>query len=165
MPSAQVALYTPTALVSGQIDPGGRRLSDYLNDRMTNFVSIDSATYYDVLAGGDESFQAVSLTLRKESVVLAVPEDRPDPLRPRVTTNALRIALGFDGFHVRGSLHRQPSDSTRLVELFSNPATRSFFAVSDARIRHLFNSAYDTDVSLVLVNTKLLQFWALEGDD
>ena len=90
---------------------------------------------------------------------------RADPLRPRVTTNALRIALGFDGFHVRGSLHRQPSDSTRLVELFSNPATRSFFAVSDARIRHLFNSAYDTDVSLVLVNTKLLQFWALEGDD
>jgi hypothetical protein len=165
MPEAWVALYTPTCLVTGQIDPGSRRLSDHLNDRTASFVSVDNVTYYDLLSDDANGSKSVSLTLRKEAVQLVVPEDRPDPLRPRVRTNALPMVLGFEGFHVRGHLHRQPGDSTRLVELFSNAATRAFFPVADAEIRYLFNSRFDADVPLALVNTKQLQFWALEGED
>jgi len=165
MPEAWVALYTPTCLVTGKLDPGGRRLSDHLNDRSTSFVSVDDVTYYDLLSDASKPSTTVSLTLRKDAVQLVVPEDAPDPLRPRVRTNALPMVLGFSGFHVRGHLHRQQSDPTRLVELFSNPATRSFFPVSDVEVRYLLNGRFDAKVSLALVNTKKLEFWTLEGED
>ena len=165
MPEAWVALYTPTCLVTAKLDPGGRRLSDHLNDRSTSYVVVDDVTYYDLLSDGSEPTTAVSMTLRKDLVQLVVPEDAPDPLRPRIRTNALPMVLGLSGFNVRGHLHRQPSDPTRLVELFANPATRPFVAVSDAEIRYLFNGRFDATVSLALVNTKNIQFWALEGDD
>lgn len=165
MPSAWVALYTPSHLVTGRIDPASRRLSDYLNDRVTSFVSVDNATYYDLLSQDAPPSTAVSLTLRKEAVQLVVPEDAPDPLRPRVRTDALSIVLGFAQFQVRGRFHRQPGDSSLLVELFSNSATRTFFPVSDAKVRYLLNSQFDAQVPLALVNTRELQFWALAGDD
>jgi hypothetical protein len=44
MPDPWVALYTPSHLVTGQINPAGRRLSDHLNDRLTSFVSVDNVT-------------------------------------------------------------------------------------------------------------------------
>lgn len=165
MPSAWVALYTPTCLVTGQIDPVGRRLSDHLNDRVTGFVGVHNVTYYDLMSTDASTSQAVSLTLRKEAIQLVVPEDAPDPLRPRVQTDALSMLFGFAEFHVRGRFHRQPSDSTLLVELFANSATRTFFPVSDAEIRYLPNSRFDASVPLVLVNTRQMQFWALEGED
>jgi hypothetical protein len=165
MPNAWVALYTPSYLVTGRIDPAGRRLSDHLNDRVTNFVSVDDVTYYDLLSQDAPPSKAVSMTLRKEAVQLVVPEDIPDPLRPRVRTDALDIVFGFAQFQVRGHFHRQPGDSSLLVELFSNSATRTFFPVSDAEVRYLLNSQFDAQVPLVLVNTRELQFWALEGPD
>src|SRR4029450_706782 len=121
MAEAWVALYTPSCLITGKLDPAGRRLSDHLNDRSTSFVSVDEVTYYDLLSDGSEPSKAVSLMVRKDVVQLVVPEDSPDPLRPRVRTNALPMVLGFPGFHIRGHLHRQQSDPTRLIELFSNP--------------------------------------------
>ena len=39
------------------------------------------------------------------------------------------------------------------------------FPVADAEIRYLFNSRFDAEVPLALVNTKQLQFWTLEGED
>ena len=165
MTETWVALYTQSCLVTGQLDTNGRRLSDCLNDRMTGFVVIDKVTYYDMLGDGAEKQAAVSLTVRKDSILIAVPEDSPDPLRPRVRTNVAPLVLGFDAYHVRGHLHRQPGDAGHLIELFSNPATRPFFPVSDSSVRCLFNSRYDADVPLALVNTKRLDFWSLEGDD
>ena len=165
MAEAWVALYTPSCLVQGRLDPGIRRLSDLLNDRSTSLVSVDDVSYYDLLSDAAEPSRAVSLTVRKESLQLVVPEDSPDPLRPRVRTNALPMLLGFSGFHVRGHLHRQQNDPSRLGELFANPLTRPFFAVSDAEIRSLFNGRFDAQVPLALVNTRQLEFWTLEGED
>jgi hypothetical protein len=165
MPDAWVALYTPTCLITGQIDPLGRRLSDHLNDRVTGFVSVSNVTYYDLLSKDAVSSQAVSLTLRKEAIQLVVPEDKPDPLRPRVRTDALPIVIGYGEFHVRGRFHRQPGDSSLLVELFASPATRAFFPVSEAEIHYLPNPRFDVNVPLALVNTRQMQFWALQGDD
>lgn len=165
MPNAWVALYTPSFLVTGQLDPGGRRLSDHLNDRVTSFVSVDDVTYYDLLSQDAPPSNAVSLTVRKEAVHLVVPDDSPDPLRPRVRTDALPIVLGFAQFQVRGRFHRQPGDPTLLVELFANSATRMFFPVSNAEIRYLLNSQFDAQVPLALVNTREIQYWSLEGPD
>jgi hypothetical protein len=163
--SPWVALYTPTCLVTGQIDPLGRRLSDHLNDRVTGFVPVHNVTYYDLLSDDATRSKSVVLTLRKEAVHLVVPEDAPDPLRPRLKTDAVPLVLGFSVYQVRGRFHRQPGDSTQLVELFGNAATRTFFAVSDAEIHYLPNARFDVSVPLLLVNTKQLEFWSLEGDD
>ena len=165
MANPWVALYTPTRLVTGQIDPAGRRLSDHLNDRVTSFVPLNNVTYYDMLSAEATRSETISLTLRKDSAHLVVPEDAPDPLRPRVQTDALPVVLGLSVYQVRGRLHRQPGDSTHLVELFASTATRTFLAVSDAEIHYLPNVRFDVNVPLALVNTKQLEFWALRGDD
>jgi len=165
MANPWVARYTPTCLVTGQIDPAGRRLSDHLNDPVTGFVPVHNVTYYDLLSDDASASQAVALTLRKEAVHLVVPEDSPDPLRPRVRTDTLPIMLGFSVYQVRGRFHRQSGDSTQLVELFANSGTRNFFAVSEAEIHYLPNARFDVTVPLVLVNTRQLEFWALQGED
>ncbi len=166
MPSGWVALYTPSCLVTGQLDPGSRRLSDHLNDRVTSFVSVENVAYHDLLSQDAPPSNAVSMTLRKEAIHLVVPEDAPaDPLRPRVRTDALPIVLGFAQFQVRGRFHRQPGDPKLLVELFADSATRMFFPVSDAEIRYLLNSQFDAQVPLALVNTREIQYWSLEGAD
>ena len=165
MSNAWVALYTPSHLVTGQINPAGRRLSDHLNDRLTGFVSVDNVTYYDILSQDAPPFEAVSLTLRKDAIQLVVPKDTQDPLRPRIRTDAVSIVLGFAQFQVRGQFHRQPSDPTLLVEMFASSATRTFCAVTEAEIRYLLNGQFDAQVPFVLVNTRDVQFWALEGPD
>ena len=165
MAEAWVALYTPTCLVTGKLDPGGRRLSDHLNDRSTGYVSVDEVTYYDLLSEDSAPNKSVSMTLRKDVIQLVVPQDEQDPLRPRLKTNELPLVLGLSGYHVRGHLHRQQNDPSRLIELFANPATRAYFPVSDAAVRCLYNGRFDASFSLALVNTRLVEFWTLEGDD
>jgi hypothetical protein len=105
-----LVLYTGAHLVMGQVDPGRRRLSDHLNDPQRAYLEVAQAQWYNLMAETGPPGMAPLLTLRKERVQIAIPQDVPAPGTARAPTQQLPLELGFPLFLVRGGVHRRNSD-------------------------------------------------------
>jgi hypothetical protein len=155
-----LVLYTGAHLVMGQVDPGRRRLSDHLNDPQRAYLEVAQAQWYNLMAETGPPGMAPLLTLRKERVQIAIPQDVPAPGTARAPTQQLPLELGFPLFLVRGGVHRRNSDPSSPLHLFADGG-RQFLPVSDATLRYLPNDRFDTQESVVLINVRYLEFWAV----
>jgi hypothetical protein len=159
--NSELALYTEAHVVMGQVNAGGRRISDFLNLTNSSYIDIEHAHWHDLLAENAQLMPADQITVSKGAVQVVVPRDTAQFGAPRVPTQQMRLDMVLTLFTVNGAVHRRSGDPTVLVQFLSG-YSRQFLAVSDAHIRYLPNSKYDTHAPLVLVNTQQLRFWAIQ---
>jgi hypothetical protein len=155
-----VTLFTQTQQLIGQFDAHARRLSDWLNDPQTDFITLDSGQWYDLLAPDPIPVGTGQLTVRKERIQVAIPDDRPDPLRPRVPTDPLGIVLALELYHVEGTLNRRSSDP-RLLHVYMGPDSRTFVPLTDATVRFLPNPRANVTAPVVVVRSTAVDGWWL----
>jgi hypothetical protein len=160
MAETGLVLYTGAHLIIGQVDPGRRRLSDHLNDPQRAYLEVVQAQRYNLMAETGPPGMAPLLTLRKERVQIAIPQDVGVPGTARAPTQQLPLELGFALFLVRGGVHRRSSDPTSPLHLFANGG-RQFLPVSQAALHYLPNNRFDTQETVALVNVHYLDFWAV----
>jgi hypothetical protein len=159
MIGADLVLYTEAHRITGAVDPGAQRLSDFLNDPNTSFLELQHATYQEMKALANP-LPAARLTVRKSEVLLVVPLDTPGG-GGRVQTQQVGVHLGCPLFSISGNLHRRPADPTNM-SAFVGESTRAFIPVSEATITYQLNNDFDTEVPVVLVHAGRIQFWAIE---
>jgi hypothetical protein len=102
-----LVLYTGAHLVMGQVDPGRRRLSDHLNDPQRAYLEVAQAQWYNLMAETGPPGMAPLLTLRKERVQIAIPQDVPAPGTARADT-ATAAGAGLPA--VPGARRRPPTE-------------------------------------------------------
>jgi|SRR4051812_10776770 len=159
MDGAQLILYTEGHRITGVISTGRQRLSDLLNNPNTGLLELQDATYQELLTAREpESVNRI--TVRKDEVMMAVPLDGPN-LGARVQTQLFHVDLACPFFSVVGDVHRRPSDPSNLASLIGG-FNRVFLPLSGARLRYLPNGSFDTEVSVVLIDSKKIQFWAVD---
>src|SRR5207302_8190524 len=128
-----------------------RRLSDHLNDPQRAFLEVVQAQWYNLMAEAGPPGTGPLVTLRKERVQIAIPQDAPNPTMPRAPTQQLHLELGFPLFLVRGGVHRRSGDPSSPMHLFAQGG-RQFLPVSHAALHYLPNNRFDTQEGIVLVN-------------
>jgi hypothetical protein len=160
MADTGLVLYTGAHLILGQVDPGRPRLSYHLNDPQRAYLEVTQAQWYNLMAETGPPGIGPLLTVRKERVQIAIPQDTALPGVPRAPTQQLPLELGFPLFLVRGGVHRRTSDPTSPLHLFADGG-RQFLPVSQATLRYLPNDRFDTQEAVVLVNVRYLDFWSV----
>jgi hypothetical protein len=160
MDGVGIRLYTECRLVSGVTDSGRQRLSDLLNNPNITALELEEASYLELLTEREPQIVG-RMTVRKSEVLLAVPLDRPELGGARVETKRIGIELACPFFSITGSMHRRPQDSANLGAVISGVA-RTFLPVSDATVRYLPNGSFDASLPIVLVDTRRIQFWAVD---
>ena len=159
MIGAELVLYTEGHRITGTVETGAQRLSDFLNDPKTSLLELQQATYQEMKSMTDPA-SASHLTVRKEQVMLVVPLDTPGGAG-RVQTQQVRMHLGCPFFSIVGNLHRRPSDPTNL-SVFIGESTRTFIPISEATLSYLPNREFDADARVVLIHTGRIQFWSVD---
>ena len=161
MDGAQMILFTAGHRLQGQILTGRQRLSDLLNNPNTTMLELQDVVYQEMLT--DRAPESVSkLTVRKDEVVVVIPMDGPN-LSARVQTQQFLIEMAFPLFSAVGNLHRRPSDPSNLTTLIGG-FNRIFIPLSDADLRYMPNGKFDTSASVILVDSRKAQFWAVDPD-
>jgi len=161
VPNSELALFTESHVVMGQVNAGGRRISDFLNLTSSNYLEIEQAHWHDLLSDTAQLTPSDQITVSKTAVQIVIPRDSGLFGAPRVPTQQTRLDMVLTLFTVNGAVHRRSGDPTSLIQFLSG-YSRQFLAVSDAHVRYLPNHKYDPHVPLVLVNTQQLRFWALQ---
>jgi hypothetical protein len=156
-------LYTAVQMLAGRSVSSGRRLSDLMNHRDTEFLTLAAAQLFDLLENGEPSAQVEHLTIRKAAVQLAIPSDPLDLFRVRVPTQIVGIEVATSFFRVIGNLHRTVTDPANL-EAFLSGHSRRFLAISQATIKCLPNPRFDTQATTVLINTEHVHCWWITSD-
>jgi hypothetical protein len=160
--TVSVALFTPSQLIIGAIDPKGQRISDIVNNNTTSYLTLFDAEVQDLLTGGDPKPAVPELTMRKDALDLVVPQDTQPLGRPQVATHRVGLEVTTSFFRVRGGLHRRGSDPTNLVQLMGG-YNRQFLPLAEATIEHLMREDVRTTAQIVLVNAQHLHSWAALG--
>jgi hypothetical protein len=153
-----VTLYTATQQFRGRFDSHGRRVGDCLADASTEVLALHEALRWNLLAEEYTPESVSNVTVRRDTILLAVPTDDVDPLRPRVPTQQVSISLAIGLFVVEGALHRRDSDPSHL-SVYLGPQSRAFVPVTGAQVRYLPNPRGDTEASVVLVHTRAIEAW------
>jgi hypothetical protein len=152
-----VVLYTLTYQITGQVSSAGRRLSDYLNDPRTDCMTVERSAGRSLLAGSSPSSMG-SLAIKKESLqFVAAVVDALDPLRPRVPTEPVRMAIGLDFFTLHGTLNRRSGDASDPGVFLTRP-NRSFVPLTDVGYSYLPNNDFDGRAPVLFVNASQIRF-------
>jgi hypothetical protein len=159
--NSDLALFTEGHVVIGQVNPGTRRISDFLNMTDREYIEISDAHWHDLFSERAQLIPAGLITMAKSAVQLVIPRDTMPFGAPRVPTQQIRLDMVLPLFSVKGTLHRRVDEPSNLMQLLTG-YSRQFLAVSDAHIHYLPNSKFDTQVPLVLMNTRQIRFWAAE---
>jgi hypothetical protein len=159
--NSDLALFTEGHVVIGQVNTGSRRISDFLNMGDREYIEIADAQWHDLFSEKAQLTPAGMITMGKAAVQLVIPRDTMPFGAPRVQTQQLRLDMVLTLFSVKGTLHRRVDEPSNLLQLLTG-YSRQFLAVSDAHIHYLPNSKYDSQVPLVLINTRQVRFWAAE---
>ncbi len=158
--TAELVLYTDAYRVAGQVDPGGRRLSDWLNERQADQVVLRDGAY-QLLSEERDPVPFGLMGVPKIGVDLVVPLDPPN-LGAQVATERVALTLAYSLYTISGMLHRRSSDPRNLASLLAG-FSRRFVPISVAEVRCLVNPHFDADVSVVLANIERLKFWCVSS--
>ncbi len=156
---AQLILFTAGHRIKGTVLTGRQRLSDLLNNPNTTILELQTVVYEEMLTEREPE-SVPRLTVRKDEVIVAIPMDGPN-LANRVQTQQTLIEMAFPLFSAVGNLHRRPSDPSNLTTLLGG-FNRIFVPLSDADLRYMPNGKFDTTASVILVDSRKVQFWALD---
>jgi hypothetical protein len=150
-------VYLDAHVVQGELDVKDRRVSDFVGDPNISLLVLENTTWQDLLAPADNTpAPAENARVRKDMARLIVPGDTPSLLAPRVPTHPLPVHIGVGLFTVDGMLHRRDGDTSPVDLLLRS---RLFVPITGAAVRYGPNGEFDSEVSVVLVNSGLMQYW------
>ncbi|MCL4487927.1 MAG: hypothetical protein M1570_07340 [Chloroflexi bacterium] len=133
---SQVVLLTATHSISGQLEVGERRLSDFLNALQGSVVVLENATIAELSHPGKPVARQLYVAVRRPSIVIifeSVPRVIPPTLRLYTykPKQAHMVLLALSGMEIRGKIHTTGALDVR--NMVSSPGER-FLAVTDARV-------------------------------
>lgn len=147
-------LVTPEHLIRAEVQTGGRRLLEMINDGSTDFLRVGVVKLYR-RACGTFVAEAPSAVIRKSNVALALPEierheapqKRYDNFVTKRSSEAFLIALGYE---VYGKLYLRGSGDP--ISAFSHELL-GFFPVADADVCCRGTPGTDRSSPVVIVNS------------
>jgi hypothetical protein len=162
MALASVVLYTDTHRLTGTVNAGGYRLSDWFNAPHSEYLELIEPRGCSLLTPEDSPSTSPLLVLRKAHLRVAVLGDARHPYSPaRVLTRQHPIALTLGLFEVRGHWHQRAGTSPNLVSLLSGYG-RQFVPLTDAQVRYYPDPRFTTAAPIVLVNAHAVTFGTVE---
>lgn len=151
---APIELYTADSRIVGWVAPGGRRVTDLLNER-------DELRLWHPSPGPiDEPGPRAKIapdaegdwdTISAAQVLLAMPPEWRSSRQLRLHRRLRRVALTVGPFTVTGNLHLHPGVEPGHHLLGSGNA---FLPLTDAYLLHAGEPPFEHVVSVVIVNTR-----------
>jgi hypothetical protein len=131
----QADIHTQHAIYSGQVSTRGQRLADFLNDPTTEIIEMHSARMSQLAS--DHLVECEHLLLRKESIVLAIPQGKYEAPQRRtyryVEKGRYPAHVVLPGRCVAGTMHLPPrTDDWALMVGKTTIAT--FIPLTDATV-------------------------------
>jgi hypothetical protein len=159
VPSPLIRAYMGAHLVQGELDVKERRVSDFISDPNVSVLTVNFATWQDMLSPADNTPVPVESTrVRKDLVHLIVPGDAPSLLAPRVPTQPVPVHIGVGFYSVDGLLHRRVNESTQVDQIMRG-VERLYLPITDVVLRYGLNHGFDAELPVVLVNTTHIEYW------
>lgn len=157
-----VALVTNTYSFLGQLDSGGKRLQDILNDSLTDYLSLRKVQVATTIDGNTIVQELPNATIVKQNVMLGlVRQDAHEaPIKRqnyRVRRNFCEAAVVINEVRIEGAIHL-PRPSLQAEAILARDL-KNFFAVTDAMITHGANNERTIDTSVVMVNKYALSLF------
>jgi hypothetical protein len=142
-----VELYTANAMIFGQIDPQGQRLSDILNSntRLSIRHARSTSMLPDVPGAAGQGWDAVAT----EDILLAMPPEQVSPRQLRVNRRQHRVRITTGPYVVVGNAHVPPGVG---VDAYALQRRIKFLAVTKAVIYSTSDTAFERFADVVLVN-------------
>jgi hypothetical protein len=142
-----VELYTATAMVYGEVDPQGRRLSDILN--ANSHLAIRDPKSTSVIAHVSGTVGEGWTPIAAEEILMAMPPEHVSPRQLRVHRRQHRVRITTGPYQLVGNAHLPPG-----AELHSYALQRriKFLAVTDVSAYSTVDPAFERMAPVVLVN-------------
>jgi hypothetical protein len=165
MPSV-VELYGERHVLLGSLEPGRRRVSDFLNDVTADVILFEEAWIGDLLHPEAAPVRANPARVRKQDVLLAAPLDRQEAAAMRsgwVRTSTVPVVATLGPCFAVGLLHLPPGVRFDIRRLFG-PESRPFVAITDAIMTHSLGRPGGTGFSVLLVRADRILFAGQAAD-
>ena len=164
--SSEVAALTDHHIFRGTIITGSRRLSDTLNDTMSNYVEMEDVKVFSLLVPNKPSHALDSVHVKKQRllIVAIIDEDIQQPtgrLYSYVEKVKRSSVVFVEGFQISGTMFfsGRGEGSTPFVS-----EGETFIPVTDATIRSVTNQRVRIRASTVLVNLSSIDGYFHEGE-
>jgi len=144
-----VELYTANAMVLGEVDPDGRRLSDILNSNSQ--LAIRNARSISVINGVEGTEGQGWTSVSTEDILFAMPPEHVSPRQLRIHRRQHRVRIQTGPYVVDGTAHVLPG--IRLDPYVLRSRMR-FLALTDARASSTTDPAWERAARVVLVNVR-----------
>ena len=144
-----VELYTAHAMVIGQVNPDGRRLSDILNS--SSHLRLRDARSISFGNGVDGTEGRGWTSIDTAEVLVAMPPDHTSPRQMRIHRRRHRVRITTGAFVVTGSAHVLPGIELDPYVLRSR---MRFLAMTDVYVTSLTDPAWERSARVVLVNVQ-----------
>ena len=157
-----VTLVTDHYSYLGQLDTGGRRLQDILNDALTDYLSLRDVKVATTVDGRTIVQELPTATIVKNNVLLGLlrQETHEAPIKRqnyRVRRDFCEAAIVINEIRIHGAIHL-PRSSSHAAAILARDL-KSFFAVTDATIAHGPGDESSTTAEVVLVNQHALSLF------
>ena len=160
-------IFTSSHRFSAQINIGNRRLADVLNDRMTDFLSVQNVYVSRINAPGEIVGQYKKASLKKEHITFVVLPSESDGLSKEDNYNAFskssqNVFMALPSFEVTGQLNIIGKfdlkailaiGTTRFMPIFRGNAENAFFP----------NVKFSGPV--IVVNKQAVAFFSVLGEE
>lgn len=139
-------------LISGKVANNGQRLLDVLNDKLSDFVTLDEAEVF--AATGESIAQLPNAIIPKSELLMAVvpgerheaPEKRTTRFRSKKQYSAFVIA---DRFAINGRLHLEGSGHASVTY---QKELGEYAAIDEATVTNLYGDGMPVDVQVAIVS-------------
>lgn len=147
-----VEIYTFYALVLGEVDSAGRRLSDILNS--SSHLAVRNARSISLVNGVGGSEGKGWTRVGTEDILFAMPPEHVSPRQMRIHRRKHRIRIETGPYVVTGNAHVLPG--IRLDPYVLRSRMR-FLAMTDVHVSSTTDPVWERNARVVLVNVKPLK--------
>ncbi len=155
-----VVLLTTTHSLSGQLDVGEQRLSDFLNIDQGSTILLRDATIAELYHPGKPIARTEVAVVRRSGIALVF-EMSARAVSPTKrfysykTKQEHAVLLALDGMEIRGKVHT--AGSLDLRSLFPSSGDR-FLPLTSARVTLFGSDRYVIEQDAIIVNTQHVKF-------
>ena len=146
-----VELYTEYAMVIGQVDPDGRRLSDILNT--SSHLSLRDARSISMVDGveGEEGHGWTRCAI--DEILLAMPPEHVSPRQLRVNKRQRRVRVRTGPYTVLGTAHALPGVP---LDHYTLRSRMRFLALTSALVSSTTDPLWERKAAVVLASVRAM---------
>lgn len=161
-----VALVTDNYTYLGQLDSGGKRLQDILNDALTDYLTLRKVQVATTVDGHRIVQELPSAIVVKQNVLLGLlrQESHEAPIKRqnyRIRRDFCEANIVIKEVRIHGSIHLLRASSQAAAILSRD--LKNFFAVTDATISHGPTDERVLNTEVVMVNKNALSLFYVDN--